>query len=210
MRVADVMTGEVVAVGPFTPLKEVAALLLEHGISGLPVVDDEGKVVGIVSEADILMKERTRPEHSPLYSRLHAADLAAEELRLSAGLAAEAMSVPVIVIAADRPLTEAATLMLDNDVKRLPVVEGERLVGIVTRTDLVRAFLRPDEEIANEIREEVLLRRLCAEPGRIDVHVRQGRVTISGSVDTELDATLLPKLVERLPGVVSVTSSVRW
>jgi CBS domain-containing protein len=208
MKVVDVMTKEVVTVPVTASLKDVAALLVEHGISGLPVVDESRCVLGVVSEADILMKERTPPVHSLVFATLHPSEVLEEELRGDARSAGEAMTTPPIVIDPNRPLAEAATLMLEFKVNRLPVVEDERLVGIVTRADLVRAFTRSDEELEREIREDVVLQSLWIDPTRIGITVRNGYVTLRGTVETRTTAELLPGLVARVPGVVSVVSNL--
>jgi CBS domain-containing protein len=210
VKVAEVMTRDVVTVAVTASVKEVAALLVEHGISGLPVVDSEGRVVGVVSEADILVKERAAPARSLLYVALHPAETIDEDLRRDARSAGEAMTRPALAIAPDRPLSEAAARMLDGDVNRLPVLEHGRLVGIVSRADLVRAFTRSDEEVAREIREEIVLRKLWIDPNRVTLTVRGGHVTLGGTLETKLGAELLPALVEQVPGVVSVVGQLGW
>ncbi len=210
MKVKDVMTKEVRTVTSETPLKEVAEILAELGISGLPVVED-GKVVGVVSEADILFKEQgQRPARRGLLGALldDGADL---EAKLRARTAGEAMSAPAITIAPTRPSAEAAARMIEEHVNRLPVVDDEgKLVGIVTRADLVRAFVRSDEEIAREIREDVVMHTLWIAPESVAVSVQDGEVTLNGQVETKADAELLPAFVQRVPGVVSVVSKLTW
>ena len=117
----------------------------------------------------------------------------------------------MVTIGAKRSLAEAANAMIDEDVNRLPVVDDERcLIGIVTRADLVRAFVRSDEEIVREIREDVLRRALWIEPDSVTVVVEDGEVRLSGEVETKADAELIPSFVQRVPGVVSVLSKLRW
>src|SRR5580765_3776523 len=151
MRVQDVMTKTVHTVTPETPLKRVAAVLAALGISGLPVLDADGAVVGIVSEADILYKERLEPPaRGRLRTLLGPAQADAEKAKLEARTAGEAMTSPALTIGPRRPVAEAAGRMLDEHVNRLPVVDDAgRLLGIVTRADLVRAFVRTDDEIAD-------------------------------------------------------------
>ncbi|HZG36328.1 MAG TPA: CBS domain-containing protein [Gaiellaceae bacterium] len=206
MKVQDVMTTQVATVAPHTQLKDVAALLAGRRISGVPVVED-GHVVGVVSEADVLAKEAAeRHRRTSLLDWL----LDVEPLldKLSARTAGEAMTAPAIVVAPRRPLHEAAGVMLEHGVNRLPVVDAGKLVGIVTRADLVRAFVRTDVEIAKEIHREVLSRTLWLDPGDVDVVVEGGDVRLRGTVPSENDAELLPRLVRRVPGVVSVSSKV--
>lgn len=118
------------------------------------------------------------------------------------------MSAPAVTIAPDRGVHEAASLMIDESVNRLPVVDDGALVGIVTRADVVRAFTRTDAEIAEEILGEIFERTLWVEPGRITMEVVDGAVVLEGEVESEADAELLPVLVARVPGVVSVRASL--
>jgi CBS domain-containing protein len=119
------------------------------------------------------------------------------------------MSTPVVTIAPDRGVHEAASLMIDLSVNRLPVIEDRELVGIVTRADIVRAFTRTDAQIADEIRGEILEQTLWVEPGMVTMQVVDGAVLLAGEVESEADAELLPVLVARVPGVVSVRASLR-
>jgi CBS domain-containing protein len=208
MRVADVMTVDVVTVDKDASLRDVAALLTERHISGLPVVD-QGHVVGVVSEGDIVAKERGRTAGRRGLFGVLLGERATAELKLEARTAGTAMTSPALTIAPDRPVAEAAATMVDDGVNRLPVVstDGE-LLGIVTRADLVRAFLRTDDELAEEIREGVLLRELWIPPGNVDVAVNEGIVTLRGEVENRVTAELLPDFVRRVPGVVAVRSDV--
>jgi len=211
MRVEDVMTKSPWTVRPDTSLKEVAEILVGQNISGVPVVDSESRVVGVVSEGDILLKETggVGSERGFLARLLSFEPL--EELKLDARTAAEAMTAPAITITRRRPVTEAAAKMLEEGVKRLPVVDEEgKLVGIVTRADLVRAFVRSDQEIESEIREDVIGRTLWLSPDTIAVEVDKGEVRLSGVVGTKADAELVPAFVQRVPGVVGVLSKLRW
>jgi CBS domain-containing protein len=212
MNVKDVMTSDVVTVRPEASLKDVAAILTERRISGVPVVDEAGKVAGVVSEGDILFKERGPSERTGVLAWFADPYDVEEQLKLAARTAAEAMTAPAKTIAPWRLVSSAAAEMLDEGVNRLPVVDEEgRLVGIVTRADLVRAFVRPDAEIAREIREKVLERALLLETAEtVTVVVDGGKVTLDGFVELRADAELIPALVARLPGVVEVESSVHW
>lgn len=212
MNVKDVMTSDVVTVRPETSLKDVAAILTERRISGVPVVNASGKVVGVVSEGDILFKERGPSERTGLLAWFADPYDVAEQLKLAARTAGEAMTAPAKTIAPWRPVSSAAAEMLDEGVNRLPVVDDEgRLMGIVTRADLVRAFVRTDAEIVREVREKVLERALLLEtPETVTVGVDGGVVTLDGFVELRADAELIATLVARLPGVVDVESSVRW
>jgi CBS domain-containing protein len=212
VHVKDVMTSDVVTVRPGTTLKDVATILCQCGISGVPVVDEDGGVIGVVSEGDILFKERGPSQRKRMLARLTDAYGIDERLKHEAHTAAEAMTAPARTIAPWRPVSAAAAQMLEERVNRLPVVDDEgRLVGIVTRADLVRAFVRPDAEIERDIRKEVLERALLLEtPGAVTVTVEGGNVMLGGSVRMRTDAELVPGLAAKVPGVVAVDSSIGW
>jgi CBS domain-containing protein len=211
MKVRDLMQTTVVSVRDDASLKDVAKTLADNGISGVPVVDAEGIVLGVVSETDIVAKETGHAERKRggLLGRLLAAPPSWDELRVEARTARQAMTFPAITIEPDRPIAKAAALMTQAYVNRLPVVEDGRLVGLITRSDLVRAFARSDDEIAREIREDVLVRQLWVPAEAVTVAVEAGEVTLTGAVDSEAVVAVLPGVVERVPGVVSVTSNVR-
>jgi CBS domain-containing protein len=208
-HVKQLMTTSVVTVAPDLPLKQVAMLLAERAISGVPVLQG-GKVLGVVSEGDILAKEQgptAAPGHGMLGWMLGNGDDDATA-KLEARTAGEAMSTPPVTIEPWRSASAAAALMLERSVKRLPVVEEGKLVGILSRRDLVRAFARPDAEIENDIRREVMVHLLWMSPDAIDIEVRGGEVTLSGEVETELLERLIPEEIERVPGVVGVRSTL--
>lgn len=213
MRVRDLMTERVLSIGPEAPIKDVARILVEHRISGLPVCDVEGRVLGVVSEGDILYKEHDPKEGhrgGPLSWIVEGSPTDAGELKATALTAAKAMTAPAITVAPYESVAEAARLMCERGVNRLPVVKDEKLIGIVTRADLVRAFIRSDEEIAKEIEDEVLGRTLWIDAGKVEVEVIHGSVQLDGRLHTRSDAELLERLVARVPGVVGVESSVGW
>jgi CBS domain-containing protein len=211
MNVRDVMTRDVVTVRPEWSLKSVAAILAARGISGAPVVARDGEVIGVVSEGDILFKERGPSERRDLRWRFLDARRTQGKLKPDASTAGEAMTAPAKTIASWRSISSAAAQMLEEGVNRLPVVDDGLLVGIVTRADLVRAFARSDGEIAGDIRGGVLRRTLLlAAPDEVTVAVDSGKVTLRGSVDSRADAELLSRLARKVPGVVDVESSVEW
>jgi CBS domain-containing protein len=209
MKVSDVMTENVFTVAVDTPLKTVATRMLEYGVSGMPVVAGE-RVLGVISETDILFKERTVPDRKGVVDWLvHYAEdppLA----KLDARTAGEAMTTPAVTIASGRSVADAAALMLDLSIDRLPVVDAGRLVGIVTRTDLVRAFTRKDDEVAGEIRRGGMLQRLWLDPEGLEISVDDGNVVLEGQVDTQDVAESLVSFAEQTPGVVSVESMLTW
>ncbi len=211
MKVKDVMTSDVITVRPETPLKEVASILAERKISGLPVVDEERELLGVMSEGDILFKERGPSSRKGMLSWLLDPYGMEGQLKLEARTAGEAMTAPARTIGPRRPVSAAARLMLEKGINRLPVVEDGKLVGIVTRADLVRAFARPDEAIAREIRQDVLQQVLwLRDPGAVTVSVDGGKVTLGGSVDSRMDAELVSTFVAKVTGVVEVDSSLTW
>ncbi len=201
MKVEDVMTRDVLSVRPGTSLKDVARLLSGAGISGLPVTTEDGELLGVVSEADILAKER-RPPDAGSGRRRHRGTTA--EGKADARTAADAMTAPAITIAPRNRVDAAAGLMLDRAVNRLPVVEDGRLVGIVTRADLVRAFAATDDRIETEIRAQVLLHELWLDPREFELHVEEGVVEIAGRFDSEEQREIVARRLRLVPGVVSV------
>lgn len=202
MKVRELMTENVVAVRPEAPLREAAQLLAESRVSGLPVVTGAGEVVGVLSEADIVAKASGGTGHAGLLSWLFDPDIG--EDKTTASTAGEAMSSPAVTIGPTRPIHEAARRMISDGVNRLPVVEDGKLVGILTRADIVRAFTRGDAELLAEIRDDILRRTFWVEPGSVTVTVVDGRVTLKGEVETEADTEMLPIFVSRVPGVISV------
>lgn len=209
MRVQEIMTREVVTVGPEADLRDVAKVLVDNGISGLPVCGVRRELLGIVSEGDILVKEGG-PRDRSILGRLRGKD--AKRARKARALTVkDAMTTQVVTISPYASVAEAARRMSDHGIKRLPVVRDGDLVGIVSRTDLIRAFVRSDDEIRREIREDVLRRTLWLEvPDAVDVQVERGAVRMSGQVETATDAALVQKLVARVPGVVSVQAELGW
>jgi CBS domain-containing protein len=209
MRVEDVMTTEVVTVTADQPLKDAARVLSCSRVSGLPVVDAERRVVGVLSEADLLRKEGGTTRGSML-RWLFDPSADAVRAKLAATTVGEAMTTPALTTTPDRPLHEVATRMLEHGVNRLPVVGDDgKLVGIISRADLVRAFTRSDEEIEREVREDVVRRVFWLDPTEVGIDVREGVVTLNGELESEADVEALPRYVARVPGVVTVRSRLR-
>ena len=211
MQVQQLMTTPVLSIGPEASLKDVASIFVERGISGLPVCDAENHVIGVVSEGDILYKE-----HDPRTGRLGGALawLANGEtpavLKAKANTVRQAMTSPAITVSPWTSVSEVARLMTERGINRVPVVKGDELVGIVTRTDLVRAFTRSDQEIEGELRDEVLERTLWLDRDTVELQVTRGAVKLIGTLQTRSDAVLLERMSGRIPGVVSVTSELTW
>jgi CBS domain-containing protein len=213
LRIGDVMTRSVITVGPDAPLREVAALLDEHRISGVLVVDAEGALLGVVSEADFLVEAQGGPPvHRSAIARLfwRHPDPTVPGDRHYAKTAGELMTSPVISIGPTALVAEAAALMTRDLINRLPVVEDGRLVGIVTRADLVRSYVRSDEQLAAAIRDEVLVQTLWLDPAAFEVTVVDGVATIRGHVDRRSSAEMIARTAVLVPGVRDVVSEVDW
>jgi len=208
--VREHMTQEVVAATPRMTIKEVARLLAAAEVSALPVVDEEGRVVGVVSEADLLLKEE-RPEELRRHHRIEGHEIREERAKLDAHTVADVMTSPAITIGPDAMVREAARLMRVRGVKRLPVVdERGALAGIISRGDIVRIFLRSDTDIAREIEQEVLLKTMWMEPGTVSVTVHEGEVLLAGQVERKSLVPILLRLTETVDGVIAVRSQVTY
>nr|WTB29081.1 CBS domain-containing protein [Streptomyces sp. NBC_00830] len=207
IKVGDLMTDEVVSVLSVTSFKEVAKLLAQHNISGLPVLDDEDRVVGIVSESDLLSRQAAR--HPMRGGALGAATRTTVSSFGAEVTAGEVMSTPPVTVRAEETAPDAARLMARRGVERLPVVDDEgRLVGIVTRRDLLCVFLRPDAEIRRRIIEDVLVGTMGLGAGAVAVHVIDGVVTLEGRLENRSQIAILTRLAEQLDGVVAVIGRV--
>ena len=174
--VRDVMTNSVIAVRGDTSFKEMAAMLGSSRVSGFPVIDQAGKVIGVVSETDMLIKEADRASHPELFAGLRRS----RDLQKAAGVtAAELMTSPPVTIGPDEPVQHAALLMYDRAVERLPVVdEAGHLVGIVSQVDVLSIFSRPDEEIRREVTDRVIRPAFRMHPERLKLSVQDGIVTL--------------------------------
>ncbi|WP_215452783.1 CBS domain-containing protein [Streptomyces sp. ATCC 21386] len=194
--VSDVMTHTVVAVGREAPFKEIVQLFDQWKVSALPVLEGEGRVVGVVSEADLLHKEEFRDTDD---TRGEFAD----RLKAGAVTAGELMNAPAVSVHADATLAEAARIMARRKVKRLPVVDRVGMLqGVVSRGDLLKVFLRPDEEMAEEIRDSVLTSLPSTEA--ITVTVTEGVVTLGGSLPDRGLVPVLARAVRAVEGVVDI------
>jgi CBS domain-containing protein len=204
--VAAVMTRDVATVSPGATYKAVAELLHERRVSALPVLDARGRVVGVVSEADLLLKEER-----PAPGRGALGDPHGDLARATARSAGELMTSPAVTIRPEATLTGAARLMRRRGVKRLPVVdEAGLLVGLVSRADLIRPFLRSDESIAREVREEVAAGMLAIDPAELAVTVEDGVVRLEGELETCSLGRILARLAGAVEGVVAVDNRLRW
>jgi CBS domain-containing protein len=188
--VADLMTPEAVCVQRGTVFKEIARLLDEFGITAVPVIDDDGRPVGVVSEADLL--------------RRHTSGIGSDTAE---GL----MTSPAVVARPEWSAVEAARVMEDRHIKRLPVVDGSgRLIGVVSRSDLLQLFLRRDRAIQEEIVEDVLGGTLGVSPAAVTVQVDEGRVTLSGTLERRSLVRVVVRLCQSVDGVVDVVDRLSF
>ncbi|QXV56487.1 CBS domain-containing protein [Amycolatopsis sp. TNS106] len=195
-RVREVMRGQVLTVRPETPFKAITVLLASWGVSGVPVVDDEGRVVGVVSQRDLLERQirhrllRVRP-------RLRR--------KVEGSRADELMTAPAITVTQDVGVDEAIRRMEVHRVHRLPVLDDDgKLVGIVGRSELLRGFLRSDADLREEVRTEVVKRAMAIDPDTLSVSVHNGVVTVRGQVERTGMIPVIVALIRRLDGVVDV------
>lgn len=201
--VNDVMTTTVVAVAPDAQFKEIVAVMRQWKVTAVPVLEGEGRVVGVLSEADLLHKEQFHDEEPGMIEQMRRLGDTAKAGSVSAR---DLMTTPAITVGAAATLPQAARIMALHQVKRLPVVDpGGVLRGIVSRADLLKVFLRPDDDIKAEVRREVVERLFPVSRRGIGVSVADGVVTLTGTVR---DGALIPvaaRLAHAVEGVVGVT-----
>lgn len=211
-NVSDVMTSRVHVATPLTPFKLLVRLIEENRISAVPIVDQQGIPIGIVSETDLLLKQR-RPELESSRDLLHVQKRRHERAKAAGTVASEVMTSPAITVGSDTSLSRAARLMQERNVRRLVVVdERGRIAGIVSRSDLLQVFLRTDEELREEIAGKLIPAVLPSSNDAIGVEVRWNIATLSGEVDRKSDADMLTRLARELDGVVGVVDQLtyRW
>ncbi|MFJ3233608.1 CBS domain-containing protein [Streptomyces sp. NPDC086787] len=190
------MTTDVVHARRTTPFKEVVRLLDHHRISGLPVVDTDDKVLGVLSRSDLM---RCQAQHR---------DGLAPPPAVTAG---DVMSSPAVTVHPEQTVPDAARLMERRGIERLPVVdEADRLIGIATRRDLLRVFLRADDDIRRQVTEEIVVTTLNLPSDAVQVRVRDGVVTLEGRVEARSQVPELVHAVWRLDGVVGVVNGLRF
>lgn len=210
LKVRDVMTAEVATAREATPFKELVRIMAERRISALPVLDTTDRLVGMVSEADLLPKEEHRDDRPGRWALLFGADHVSRA-KAAGDNAGQVMTRDLIVTRADATLVEAAKDMERWQVKRLPVVDAAGgLVGVVSRVDLLKVFLRDDGEIRQEVISEVLVRVLWADPEQVDVEVRDGIVTLSGELEQRSQIGVAVRLTRRVEGVIDVVDRLGY
>ncbi len=200
--VKDVMTSWVVALRDDTEFKDIASVLRRCRVSACPVVDDDRRVIGLVSEADLLRKltDPALPEGLiRLTWRL------GEKTKGTALTAGELMTSPAVAIHPWATVSEAAAAMQQRQIKRLPVIDADgKLVGIVTRSDVLSVFERPDRDIWDEVAKVILEEESGLNPDRFDIAVRSGVVTIAGQIEETQTALFLLARIRHAEGVVGV------
>jgi len=206
--VRDVMSTHVIAAHASATYKELAAMLRYQRVSAFPVVDEENKVIGVVSETDLLAKEAlggTVPE--TLRSLPHQR----ERSRVSGITAAELMTRPPVTIGPDAAVTHAARLMYNKRVKRLPVVDDDgTLIGIVARSDVLSVYSKPDEQVREEVTAELSRGGFLASPGTVSVIVKDGIVTLAGRPETTEAVHDIVAAVRHMEGVVAVRDRLSY
>jgi CBS domain-containing protein len=209
-KIESVMTANVVTATPSTPFRELVDLLERRRISALPVVDETGKLVGIVSEADLLIKEGY-PHGGDDAGLIDALRHRQRFGKATGTCAADVMTRKVVTVPLGTEVATAARLMIRLGVKRLPVVDDQgRLEGIVTRGDLLKLFLRPDPAIAWEVRHDLLEDRMGDSATDVDVIVRDGVVTLTGEIERRSQIRPLLHAVQAVDGVVGVDANLTW
>ncbi len=210
VRVADVMTREVATVPPGASVKEIARQIAQRRVSALPVVDVEGQVLGVVSEADLLLKAgRSEP---PRRSHLFGPRPSRAEREKAEGFtAADLMTSPALTVAPEAALADAARLMRERGVKRLVAVDDRgKLTGIISRGDVIRVFLRPDGDIRRAVVTGLAESLLWLDVRDLQVGVEEGIVTLDGRLDRRSDVELLARLTLDIDGVVGVINHLDY
>jgi len=209
--VKDVMTTRVVSVTKQASFRTMAAALREHRVSAFPVVDDDGKVIGVVSEADMLAKEALKSEPEGMPGMITGILRRKEHEKARGTTAGDLMTSPAVTVTPDDTIQRAARLMYTRKVKRLPVVDANgHLVGIIGRTDLLTMFDRPDEDIRQEIQDQVIRHELRTDPATFTVEVKDGIVTLEGVAETTEFGHEIVELVQHVHGVVAVRDRLSY
>jgi CBS domain-containing protein len=209
--VKDVMTTRVIWVKKDTSFRDMAAALREHRVSAFPVLDDGGKVIGVVSEADMLIKEALGSEPQGMPGMIAGLLRHKEHQKARGTTAGDLMTSPAVVVTPDDTVERTARLMYTRRVKRLPVVDANRhLVGIVSRADVLAVFDRPDEEIRTEIRDRIIGDEFSIDPAAFGVIVKDGVVTLEGKPETSDVGHDLVGKTRHVPGVVAVRDRLSY
>lgn len=213
MKVEEIMTRDVITVAPETTIHRAAGLLADHGISGVPVVDDRGAVVGILSEGDLIVRQRPRPRPSRWRLFFQDGERLAREYQKAVGTTvAEVMTRTVIDVRPDAPIETAAALLDQHRIRRLPVMDDGQLVGVVSRGDLVKTLATAAPATGAALSDAQLVREMRA---RVDgepwissrsllIEAQDGVLALSGMVEGETERSALETMARSIPGCRSV------
>jgi CBS-domain-containing membrane protein len=211
LTVKDVMTTRVVSVTKDASFRSMAAALREYRVSAFPVLDEDGKVIGVVSEADLLAKEALESEPHGMPGMITGILRHKEYEKARGTTAGDLMTSPAVTVAPDDTLERAARLMYTRKVKRLPVVDANgHLVGIAGRSDLLAVFDRPDEAIRKEIADDIMLDQFLVHPTALQVTVENGIVTLSGVPEISSVGHEIVERARHVPGVVAVRDRLSY
>ncbi len=211
LKVSALMTADVATVREDTPFHEIAGLLAARRVSAVPVVDADNRVLGVVSEADLLPKLEFADEPDAGAGLFERRAHRQARHKATGTIAKDLMTAPAVTVPQDSTVVAAARLLASSGTKRMPVVDDVgRLVGIASRGDLLKVYLRPDADVRDEIVSDVLRRVLWITPSEVRVHVDGGVVTLDGELELRSLADLLIQLVRAVDGVVDVQQSLTW
>ncbi len=217
MKVEEIMTRDVIAVAPKTPIHEAAKLMVDHGVSGLPVVDDAGRVVGIVSEGDLILREKPRERMSWWKAFFGDAERLAREYQKAHGMTVgEVMTRSLIAVSPDLPIESVALILDQHRIRRVPVVADGQLLGIVSRGDLIKALAKAPPRAGSQPSDERIVRemraRLAEEPWisnrGIVVQTKDGVISLWGLVLTETEKSALETMARAIEGSKGIDSQL--
>lgn len=210
MKVSQLMSPEVITVGADAPLKEAARRMIEAGVSGLVVTQGRCAIQGVITEADFVKTESER-RAGKRARLLRWFSREEPEVPDTERVVGDVMTSEVITLDVEADHAEAARLMRKAKIKRVPIVDDKGcLVGILSRSDIMRAFARSDAEIVDEITDHVMREVLWVDPRRVKIRCMDGNLVLEGRLETKSDVTLLEALARRVDGVVSLVSHLQW
>lgn len=208
-KVKDVMTTDIVTVHADTPYGDIVSTLAKHKISAVPVIDRLQRVIGVVSEADLLHKVEFIGDSNPRIFEWGTKKV--NRTKAEGATATELMTSPAVTIQPEISVVAAAKRLEAGKVKRLPVVNDlGRIVGIISRGDLLKMYLRPDTDLYQDVVENVLRRMLLIDPLTVKVEVHDGVVTLTGNTDRKSTAQLAVHVTKTVPGVIRVADQLTW
>lgn len=209
MQAKDVMSHPVITVRPDTPVAEIARTMIQHHISGLPILNERGRVVGIVTEGDLVAKAAGPVPFMQMFgmSEERSREVEYRNRRSDGKVAADVMTRDVITAKEDASLREIARTMSERKINRMPIVRGDVVVGIVSRQDILKAFARPDHELAQLVRDVIVKDLWSIDPTTIEITAKNGVIRFTGRVEKLSEAQLLSWFARGVDGVVDVDRS---